>query len=235
MVTGGLSLVVPIKPLRAAKSRLRGAADRGRGNGSAHAKLVTAVALDTISAARQAGIADVVIVTNDPELTATFTAEGVEVVPDVPDEGLNAALRYCDGVLRTRSPRLRVGALQADLPALRPADLAAAIRSAGESRAFCPDRQGSGTTLLLGERGKPLDPRFGPDSALAHTLSGALPLRGPWDSLRCDVDTEADLLLAAELGVGPRTAACMHAATGLAGPDLMFPLVSSPEQNPNYE
>jgi 2-phospho-L-lactate guanylyltransferase len=201
-------LVVPIKPLHLAKSRLLGAADRGGRRPAAHADLVAAVALDTVTAARRApGVADVVVVTSDPTLTAAFAAEGVEVLADAPAAGLNAALRHGDTQLRRRGSVSRIGALQADLPALRPTDLAAAIAAAGDDRSFCPDRHGTGTTLLLAEPGRPLDPRFGPGSADAHAESGAKTLLGPWDSLRCDVDTESDLAAARTLGVGPRTAA----------------------------
>ena len=200
---------MPIKPLHRAKSRLLGAADRGRRHPGAHADLVTAVVLDTVSAARQAdGVRDIVVVTSDPDLTSAFTAEGVQVLPDTPDNGLNAALRHGDAMLRLRHPAARIGALQADLPALRPHELASAIRAA-DGRAYCADRQGTGTTLLLAEPGQPLRPSFGPGSALAHARSGAAALDGAWQSLRCDVDTEADLRFAAELGVGPRTSAVL--------------------------
>ncbi|RKT85809.1 2-phospho-L-lactate guanylyltransferase [Saccharopolyspora antimicrobica] len=198
-------LVVPIKPLHLAKSRLLG---EGARRPEAHAELVMAVALDTVAAARRAdGVAGIVVVTSDPALTAEFTAEGVEVLADLPAAGLNAALRHGDAALRARVAR--VGALQADLPALRPDDLGAAIRAAGADRSFCPDHHGTGTTLLLAEPGRPLDPRFGSGSADAHAGSGAKPLVGPWDSLRCDVDTEADLRAATALGLGPRTKAAI--------------------------
>ncbi len=199
---------MPIKPLRVAKSRLLGAADGGRGEPEAHAALVAAAAVDTVTAASEApGVRQVVVITSDPELAALFTGEGVRVLPDVPASGLNPALTHGERVLRERDDRLRVGALQADLPALRPSELGAALAEAGSARAFCPDRQGTGTTLLVAAEGAPLGPRFGPRSADAHTCSGARALRGPWPSLRCDVDTEEDLRRAAEIGLGPRTTA----------------------------
>lgn len=214
-MTAGSHLLVPIKPLHLAKSRLLGAADHGAGRPQAHASLVTAVALDTVSAALHArGVGAVLVVTSDPELTDAFGAAGVEVLPDSPASGLNAALRHGDSVLRRRAPGVRVGALQADLPALRADELDAALEAAGTRRAFCPDRQGSGTTLLLAEPDRPLDPRFGPASATAHGDSGAGLLEGPWESLRCDVDTEEDLHTAEELGVGP------HTRARLVGQDL---------------
>lgn len=209
-MTAGVHLLVPIKPLHLAKTRLRGAA----GNRSAHAELVAAVALDTVLAAREAaGVHEVVVVTSDAALTGSFAAEGVEVLADRPAAGLNAALRFGDEFLRHRRPGCRTGALQADLPALRSAELAAALQAAGDGRAFCADRHGTGTTLLLAGAGQPLEPRFGPGSAPAHRESGGRSLDGPWETLRCDVDTEEDLLRAAELGTGPRTTARITTAT----------------------
>ncbi|QGK71090.1 2-phospho-L-lactate guanylyltransferase [Allosaccharopolyspora coralli] len=197
-----VQLLVPIKPLSLAKSRLTGLSLRG----GAHADLVLACARDTVAAARAAdGVADVAVVTTDPAVAAAFEADGVPVVPELSRQGLNAALLDAETGLRDRAERL--GALQADLPALRPSELAGALRRAGDDRAFCADRHGTGTTLLLAAPGERLTPAFGAGSAGAHLDSGAKPLDGPWESLRCDVDTAVDLAAAAALGLGPRTRA----------------------------
>lgn len=198
----GVRLLVPIKPLDRAKSRLR----EFSGDDAAHADLVLALALDTISAAGAAdGVDSVVVVTSDPRVSAELVALGVQCVPDGPSTGLNPALDHVARLLLAREPGLRLGAVQADLPALRPDELAAALRAAGTDRAYCPDRQGTGTTLLLAGEGGGLDPRFGLGSAAAHESSGARALSGPWPGLRCDVDTPADLRAAASLGLGPHT------------------------------
>jgi len=208
----GVHLLVPVKPLHLAKSRLRGAGDGGGGDPGAHAELVAAAALDTVLAARQAsGVTGVVCVTSDRSLASALAAEGVRTIEDLPASGLNAALHHGDQQLR-REGVARTGALQADLPALDPEELAAALAAAGGDRAFCPDRQGTGTTLLLAEPGRPLDPRFGPGSARAHAASEAKELDGTWSTLRCDVDTAADLALAEDLGLGPRTRALLGSA-----------------------
>ncbi|MFC5996686.1 2-phospho-L-lactate guanylyltransferase [Pseudonocardia hispaniensis] len=208
-----IDLVVPIKPLRAAKSRLRGAADNGVGEAAAHERLALAIALDTVAAARAADrVRTVLVVTSDATVTAELAAEGVAVAPDGPAAGLNPALRHGADVLRAHDPCAAVGALQADLPALRPAELdeaiamAAAVFAAGRARrAFCADARGEGTTLLLSAPATALNPRFGPGSAGRHRRSGAYPLPGEWPGLRRDVDTGDDLLCAAGLGVGRRT------------------------------
>lgn len=214
MQSPAVDLVVPVKPLHLAKSRLRAA--RGTAD-PAHERLVLAVARDTIAAAGAApGVRRVVAICSDPDAVAVLSADGVEVIADEPSAGLNPALRHGADLLRADDASAVTGAMQADLPALRPAELAAAVDAAlaifagaAAPRVFCPDRAGTGTTLLLAAPGVALNPRFGPGSARAHAAAGARPLDGPWPSLRCDVDTPADLAEAARLGLGSHTHAVL--------------------------
>ena len=188
-------VVVPVKPLTAAKRRLRGAVPD-----PAHGDLVLAMALDTVAAALP--VADVLVVCDDLAVREATQELGAQGVPDKPQAGLNAALRF-GADLATGA----VAALTADLPALRPADLAAALAATQNGfRSFVADVSGTGTTLLTAPAGDVLDPRFGVDSARAHRASGALPLSGDWPTLRRDVDTPADLAEAATFGLGPYTA-----------------------------
>lgn len=204
---------MPVKALVAAKSRLRGAADHGVGEAGAHARLALALAHDTIAAVLAATqVRRLLVVSADAVVAAELAAVGVEVVPDGPLGGLNAAYAHGAALLRSRDATVPVGALQADLPALRPAELDAAIRaglaviaSGTASRVFCADADGTGTTLLLAAPGVDLDPRFGVDSAQRHRESGAHLLRGEWPGLRHDVDTAADLRRAADIGLGEHT------------------------------
>lgn len=193
------TLVVPVKPLDAAKTRLRGALPE-----VPHERLVLALALDTVAAARQC--AEVYLVCDDPTLGREAAALGARVLPDRPRAGLNAAVAF--GAAQAYRENNRVAALAADLPALRPADLAAALTAAAAEpgRSYVADAGGTGTTLLAAASGQQLDPHFGPGSAAAHAASGAKPLPGDWASLRRDVDTDVDLAAAARLGLGPRTA-----------------------------
>ncbi len=209
-MTPAVDLVVPVKALHLAKSRLRDGRDSAD---PAHHRLVLAFTRDTIAAARAAGrVRRVVAICSDRAAAAALRADGVEVIPDMPAAGLNPALRHGTALLRADDPAAVVGALQADLPALDPAELDAALTSAGTlfdggaARAFVADRAGTGTTMLLAAPRTPLEPRFGPGSAAAHAAAGARLLDGPWPTLRCDVDTTADLAEAARLGLGPRTA-----------------------------
>lgn len=212
-MTQTVDLVVPVKPLAAAKSRLRGAADRGIGAPRAHARLAMALARDTISAVQAAGrVRHLLVVSSDPVVAAELGVFGVEVAPDGPVPGLNLAYERGAALLRERDPGAAVGALQADLPALRPAELDAAITAAlaafgtGAQRAFTPDAEGTGTTFLLAAGGVALEPQFGVGSAQRHEDSGARRLHGRWPGLRRDVDTADDLREAADLGLGEHTA-----------------------------
>jgi 2-phospho-L-lactate guanylyltransferase len=199
-------LVVPVKRLATAKSRLRGALP-----GVPHERLALALAQDTVAAA--VGCAEVLVVTDDPAAGRTLAALGARVEPDPAAGGLNAALAH--GAQLAAGPGHRVGALTADLPALRPADLAwaldAALDAALAGRVFVADAAGTGTTLLLATPDGPLAPRFGPGSARAHLAGGARALDTAPDTLRRDVDTPADLAAAVRLGVGRHTAALVRA------------------------
>jgi 2-phospho-L-lactate/phosphoenolpyruvate guanylyltransferase len=208
-----VDLLLPMKPLAQAKTRLRGAADGGFSAPGAHAGLVLALARDTVAAVIGAAVVRrTVAICSDGMVCRALAMDGVESIPDEPAAGLNSALRYGEALLRTADPAATVVALPADLPALRPQELDYAIRHglATGGRAFCTDRAGTGTTLLLAPPGQALEPCFGPGSAAAHRVSGAWELSGRWPGLRCDVDTAADLARARELGVGRFTHAVLH-------------------------
>jgi 2-phospho-L-lactate guanylyltransferase len=200
-------LVITVKSLGLAKSRLLGAADRGLGDRAAHEALALALVRDTAAAALATpNVRQVLVVTSDPTVTEVLTGDGVATTPDLPDAGLNAAVAHGAHLLLRADPRAVVGVLQADLPALRSEQLAEALAAAAGRRAFCADRQGTGTTLLVAAPGGPLEPRFGPGSAAAHMASGAVLVGTGLATLRCDVDTADDLAVARTLGLGEHTA-----------------------------
>ena len=167
-----VDLVITVKSLGRAKSRLLGAADRGLGDRAAHEALALALVRDTAAAALATpNVRKLLVVTSDPTVADTLAADGVATTPDVPDLGLNAAVAYGAELLLLADPTATVGVLQSDLPALCSEELTAALSESAGRRAFCADRQGTGTTLLVAAPGGPLDPRFGPGSAAAHTAS----------------------------------------------------------------
>ncbi|MFI9647986.1 2-phospho-L-lactate guanylyltransferase [Streptomyces sp. NPDC052040] len=199
------TVVVPLKALARAKSRLADTAADGLRPG-----LALAFAQDTVAAALDcAAVSDVAVVTGDPLAARELAVLGARIVPDGAADGLNAALALGAAEVRGPRPAAAVAALNADLPALRPAELARVLDAAAEfPRAFLPDAAGIGTTLLAAGPGRELRPAFGIDSRARHRASGAVEIAlDAVDSVRQDVDTGDDLRAALALGVGPRTAA----------------------------
>jgi 2-phospho-L-lactate guanylyltransferase len=202
------TLVIPLKALARAKSRLSDTAGDGLRPG-----LALAFAQDTVAAALACpAVRDVAVVTDDVPAGRALAALGARIVPDEPAGGLNAALTHAASVVRTRSPEIPLAALNADLPALRPVELTRVLDAAAEfPRAFLPDAAGTGTTLLSATADRELRPAFGTDSRTRHRASGAVELvLDAVDSVRQDVDTGADLRAALALGVGSRTAAAVE-------------------------
>jgi 2-phospho-L-lactate guanylyltransferase len=195
------TVVIPVRA--PGKSRL------GRGP-----EFARAIALDTIEAALS--VADVVVVTPDAEVAEAAAELGAEVVLEERPAGLESAIRA--GLPRADHAR---AVLLGDLPALRPRTLELALTAAlDHERAFIPDADGTGTTLVTARAGSGFVHRFGPDSARAHRSSRLVELQLPVTStLRRDVDLEKHLQ---QLGgrLGPRTSAALEwANSGVASSD----------------
>ena len=201
------SLVVPVKALPDAKSRLGPSLDPGRRRG-----LVLAMLSAVLDACRAAALVErTAVVTADPEVVAHARAHGAAHVPDRVPAGhpdpLNAALR---AALPAR-PRRPVGVVTADLPELGPELLDTVLREAARHpHSVLPDHTGVGTTMAFWTpRAGGVHPRFGPGSAAAHVeLGGAVDLApvlgdvlgSALGAARRDVDTPADVAR-----LGPRT------------------------------
>ena len=192
--------VVPVKPPAVGKSRLGLGADLRR-------DLAAAFALDTVTAClATAAVEQVLAVTDDAAFARDLAAAGCAVLPDGPSGELNTSLVLAAAEAGRRWPHLRPVAVCADLPALRPDDLAEALTAAAaHDAAFVADLAGVGTTMYTASPGAFL-PRFGPASRAAHLASGAVDIPGVLLSLRQDVDDLVDLARAASLGFGPHTA-----------------------------
>jgi 2-phospho-L-lactate guanylyltransferase len=193
------TVVIPAKSLPEAKSRLAPASR----DPQAHRLLVEAIRADTTAAAGAAdGVARVLVVSDRP------AGDGV-LVQSAP--GLNAALAEAAEYAVRSWPDDGVAALVGDLPALRPAELTAALACAADyPRTHVPDAAGTGTTLLTARPGVALVPAFGAGSAARHAADSVSLHAGK--GLRHDVDTAEDLRAAAELGLGSATAAVLAAA-----------------------
>jgi 2-phospho-L-lactate guanylyltransferase len=228
----GWTVLLPVKVLARAKSRLAVLAGDRRG------ELALALASDTVTAVLACPqVARVVVVTSDPVAGPLLAGLGAIIVaePEVRHAGgaaldgapagaaagdpgvqdaLNAALRHGAAVAARRWPGTGLAALTADLPALHPGELAAALLrtaaagGAAVRAAFVPDAAGIGTTLYAVPPGGEFRPLFGGASRARHAASGAVELEfGDMTGLRRDVDTPDDLRAALTLGAGPRTTA----------------------------
>ncbi|WP_324013768.1 2-phospho-L-lactate guanylyltransferase [Microbacterium sp. JZ37] len=201
-------VVIPVKPPARGKSRLEAP-------GVDRAALADAIARDTVDAVAHASrVAEVVVVTAAsgwPEGLADSTpararpSAPIRVVRESEPAGLNAAIRRGLATIDRVLPR---AVLLGDLPALRPADLDAALALAGAARlGLVADAEGAGSTLITARAGTALVPAFGADSAAAHRAAGHVDLGVAQEStLRRDVDTVEQLRAAAALGLGSRTA-----------------------------
>ena len=212
----GWTVLLPVKVLAQAKSRLAQLAGERR-----HA-LALALASDTVAAAAACPeVARVIVVTSDSVAGPRLSALGALIVPeaaggvapapsaDGSQRPLNAALLGGAAVAAARWPESGLAALTADLPALRPAELARALRAASDAGrpAFVPDAAGVGTTLYAVLPGREFTPMYGGASRARHAAGGAVELAlDGIAGLRQDVDTPDDLRAAVALGVGPRTA-----------------------------
>ena len=197
------SVLMPVKVLAEAKSRLAGLA------GPRRAELALALASDTVTAVLGSdAVARVVVITDDQVAAVALAGLGALVVPDEPRAGLNAALRHGAAYVAARWPASGTAALSADLPALRPGHLSRALRAAAAwPTAFVADAAGDGTTLYTAAPGVAFRPAFGLASRARHAAGGAVELGlDGIPGLRRDVDTPADLRGAAALGLGPHTA-----------------------------
>jgi 2-phospho-L-lactate guanylyltransferase len=177
------SVLMPVKVLAQAKSRL------AELTGPRRAEFALALACDTVTAAVAASpAARVIVITDDQVAAVALAALGALIIPDEPRAGLNAALRHGAGYAAARWPRSGTAALSADLPALRPAELARALHAAAAwPAAFVADAAGDGTTLYTAGGGAEL------------ALDGI-------PGLRRDVDTPDDLRGASGLGLGSHSA-----------------------------
>jgi 2-phospho-L-lactate guanylyltransferase len=207
--------LVPVKPPAVGKSRIRDVPDADR------VRLAAGFALDVVAACGATpSVAQVLAVTDDAGFATELASTGAAVVPDGVADDLNETLRLAALEAARRWPGLVPVAVCADLPALRAADLAAALSAWPGPPAppgFVTDHDGVGTTLYVAATAD-FSPAFGRGSRQAHLAAGATEIDGELATLRCDVDDVAALAHALRLGLGPRTAAVVADLTGLAAP-----------------
>jgi 2-phospho-L-lactate guanylyltransferase len=196
------AVLVPVKPPAVAKSRLGGLGERAR------VDLAHAFAADTVTAVQACPlVARVLVVTDDHLLADGLSELGADVIPDGASD-LNGTLLQAAAEMHRRDPQLGLVALCADLPALRPDELAAALEASDPDRmSFVADQERTGTTAVVSPTLELFRPAFGPSSRRQHLDLGAHEVDGvDVPGLRRDVDDPDDLAAALDLGVGPRTA-----------------------------
>ena len=190
-------VLLPVKPPARGKSRLEGDPTRRRA-------LAAAFALDTARACLAAGsVAVVLAVTDDARFADELRAVGCETIPDGVAGDLNESLRLAAAEAQRRWPDATPVAVCADLPALLPADLDAALASV-DGTAFVADQDQVGTTLYTAPYDL-FEPRFGHGSRQADLDTGAHEITGDLTSLRRDVDDADALAAATTLGLGAHT------------------------------
>jgi 2-phospho-L-lactate guanylyltransferase len=193
-------VLIPMKPLEAAKERLAPtlSADERR-------RLSLAMLADVIAAAR--GFDRVWVLNSDAEAEELSRAAGVEAVPDpAPGAGLNASLSAATRAAIAKGAT-GVVVVSADLPCAREDDLAALVAAPGV--ALAPDRAGIGTNALWRAPGDLIDVAFGPNSLSAHAelarAAGTPAIVAARPGLALDVDTPDHLTEVWRHGVGPAT------------------------------
>ncbi len=199
-------VVVPLRGLEAAKSRLGGQLDAEE-----RLDLVTGLLERTLAAATGCGGVDRVLLVS-PDLAALELGAsiGVETLRE-PGRGLNAALRAArDHAVAHGATTLLV--LPADLPRVSPEAIGHVIAAADTLRdgtrhvvAMVPDRHGGGTNALLLSPPDTIPFTFGPGSSIAHraaAIAAGAALVELDGELTLDVDTPDDLLLA-EVALSP--------------------------------
>ncbi|MEZ7002335.1 2-phospho-L-lactate guanylyltransferase [Streptomyces sp. AD55] len=193
--------LVPAKSLDRAKSRCTGLTPDARRS------LARAMLTDVVR--RLAGVPAVravVVVTTDPEASATALASGAAVcggrLPGLNEEA-GEALRTVGGA----DPAAALALIMGDLAGAGTADYAAALALAGRHRrAVVADADGTGTTLLTLRSAADFRPFLGPGSLARFRAAGHRPLDvGPASPLRRDVDTVDHLLSLPAHTLGPAT------------------------------
>lgn len=206
-------VLIPVKPLRRAKSRLSLPTHQ-------RVRLALAMCRDVIAAVSDAAaVVDVFVVSRDSRIHAAAGAAGAKVLCVPGAHGLNDEVAAAHGLIGTSH---RVVAVMGDVPCLTTAEFSSVLDATATDRpSFVPDLSGDGTTMLMSAPSTRITPLFGPQSAKAHAAVGHQ-LDGEWKRARLDVDTMGDLRSAWSAGLGAHTLAVVADLPAIcAGGDLV--------------
>lgn len=178
-------VLVPVKPLRFAKTRL--ALPIAQRQQIAHA--LVEHTLRTVSAALNP--MDLLVVSADPRVRNLADRLGARAVGD-PYGDLNRAIQHGLSSIPLGVPVL---VLVSDPPRLSQSALAALLNEVENSDGPCfvPDIRGTGTAAVYLPSGWRLPTLFGTNSAFRFRAAGWTPVSNAPDEVRIDLDTVSDL------------------------------------------
>ncbi|QYB07395.1 2-phospho-L-lactate guanylyltransferase [Rhodococcus sp. USK10] len=180
-------MVVPIRSLKTAKSRLRTRSDTMRSD------LALAFFLDTITALERSTEVERIVVISRDAIIQAWARGRCDIVPDG-ETGLPAAIDCGIERIRRISHSGPVAVVLPDLPYATADSFDMLFDSAREHlRAFLADATGTGTTCVTAASIEAVVHRFGLNSARAHAEAGLAALDVPVFNLRSDVDVLDDL------------------------------------------
>jgi 2-phospho-L-lactate guanylyltransferase len=202
--------IVPVKELRAGKSRLGGLL-----SGEQRGRLVQAMLSDVLDALRRShACSRIWVVTRDEELLRVAGEfEASPLMEPASVLGLNAALEWARTAVSSRSPSPEaLLVLPADLPGITQMDVLAFLDgiASGPGVRLCPAHDGGTNALLLQPPGV-IAFAFGPASAAAHAhLAAGAGIRAEVREVPgflLDLDGPADLRRIAQMPGDSRTRA----------------------------
>ena len=188
---GGLTAVIPMKPLIDGKSRLAGVfTDEQRGD------LVIGMLTTVIDAVKGAGVDSFIIVGGDERVAKVGEETGGKWIQD-PGTDLNDTLKTVFAqILNSGQSALF---LAGDLPFLKSADVYSLVRTSGNQKniALAPAKKDGGTNGILVPPGIEFEPQMGQRSFAKHLAQAAAAEKSvaieTSDGLGCDLDTTDDL------------------------------------------
>jgi 2-phospho-L-lactate guanylyltransferase len=203
--------VVPVKELGAAKQRLAGALDPALRRALALAMLEDVLA--ALAVVPQ--LAGIVVATADPQAAALAARHGATVSRE------DAALGHSEAVAAVARRLARDGAamltLPADIPLVRPADIARLLAPCSEAPGFAiaPAHDGLGSNAVLCAPADLVPLRFGGASFAPHVAAararGLNPLILDLPRIALDLDEAADLAAFLAIPSRTRARALLHA------------------------
>lgn len=201
--------VMPVKRFAHAKMRLDGMLrplER-----AALAKAMMADVLEKLLPS--AGIAGVLVITNDPEASEIAANFGAEIVADDCESGTNGAVR-CGMRHIVSVPGRSALVVSADLPFLTEVELKKVVSALDRSPvAIVPAQRDGGTNILAFSPPCIIEPAFGPGSFANHFKAAetfCTPVVLRLEGAGHDIDIPADLSRCRNDQAGPRTQECFR-------------------------